>query len=62
MTCSRLRITIQIARQGREARRGERKERRDAEEGEKNGENDGHEGEKNGEETPAAENGDEPEK
>jgi len=49
-------------RQGREARRGERKERRDAEEGEKNGENGGQEGEKNGEETPAAENGDEPEK
>ena len=51
MTKSRLRITTQIARQGREARRGERKERRDAEEGEKNGE-----------ESPAAENGDEPEK
>merc|ERR1711928_147638 len=49
-------------RQGREARRGERKERRDAEEGEKNRENDGQEGEKNGEESPAAENGDEPEK
>ena len=55
-------ITTQIARQGREARRGERKERRDAEEGEKNGENDGQEGEKNGEESLAAENGDEPEK
>ena len=53
---------MNIARQGREARRGERKERRDAEEGEKNGELDGQEGEKNGEEFPAAENGDEPEK
>ena len=62
LTYSWLRITIQIARQGREARRGERKERRDAEEGEKNGENDGQEEKKNGEESPAAENGDEPEK
>jgi len=49
-------------RQGREARRGERKERRDAEEGVKNGEDDGHGGEKNGEGTPAVENVNEPEK
>ena len=62
MSDSNYNFRINIARQGREARRGERKERRDAEEGEKNDENSGQEAEKNGKETQAAENGDEPEK